>query len=234
MSLRAALSAVVRRVMTGLIHRMWTWVRAAGMVTADTAPGRRFARFGRGSSLSFPTGTVFGEQWIEIGSDTIVGAHVTLSAGMVPDLDLGPDPILRIGDRCAIGRGSHIVGHLSIEIGDDVFTGPYVYITDQNHGYEDPDVPIGRQWPRNNGVRIGSGSWLGAGAVILPGAQIGRNVVVAAGSVVRGEFPDHCVIAGMPARIVRRHVPGLGWEPPLRGVPVEAAAVEAQPDQAVS
>ena len=48
--------------------------------------------------------------------------------------------MLRIGDRCVIGRGSHIVAHYSIVIGDDVFTGPYVYITDQNHGYADPDV----------------------------------------------------------------------------------------------
>ena len=89
-------------------------------------------------------------------------------------------------------------------IGDDVFTGPYVYITDQNHGYADPDEPIGRQLPRNAAVRIGSGSWLGAGAIVLPGACIGRNVVVAAGSVVRGTVPDRCVVAGVPARIVRR------------------------------
>jgi serine acetyltransferase len=40
--------------------------------------------------------------------------------------------------------------------------------------------------------------------VILPGAAIGRNVVVAAGSVVRGDVPDHCVVAGVPARVVRR------------------------------
>jgi acetyltransferase-like isoleucine patch superfamily enzyme len=120
-------------------------------------------------------------------------------------------PLLRIGDRCVIGRGSHIVAHYSITIGDDVFTGPYVYITDQNHGYTDPDVPIGRQWPSNAAVSIGSGSWLGAGVIILPGAVIGRNVVVAAGSVVRGEVPDCCVIAGVPARVIREYVSGTGW-----------------------
>jgi len=136
---------------------------------------------------------------------------VSLSAGMVPGQDLGPVPVLRIGDRCVIGRGSHIVAHHSLVIGDDVFTGPYVYITDQNHGYADPEAPIGRQMPRNASVRIGSGSWLGAGAMVLPGACIGRNVVVAAGSVVRGTVPDRCVVAGVPARIVRQYVPGDGW-----------------------
>ena len=94
-----------------------------------------------------------------------------------------------------------------------MWTGPYVYITDQNHGYEDPDVPIGRQFPVNRPVVIGSGSWLGAGAIVLPGARIGRNVVIAAGSVVRGEIPDRCVVAGVPARIIREHT-DAGWLSP--------------------
>lgn len=65
-------------------------------------------------------------------------------------------------------------------------------------------------------VEIGPGCWLGTGAVILPGARLGRNVVVAAGAVVRGEVPDHAVVAGAPARIVRRWQPETGWQPPLR------------------
>ncbi len=95
----------------------------------------------------------------------MIGADVTLSAGFAPGQDLGPDPIVRIGDRVVLGRGSHVVGHRSIEIGDDVYTGPYVYVTDQNHVYADPDVPIGRQWPTEAPVRIGNGSWLGTGVV---------------------------------------------------------------------
>ena len=82
---------------------------------------------------------------------------------------------------------------------------PYVYVTDQNHVYADVDAPIGRQWPAEDPVTIGSGSWLGANVIVLPGSQIGRNVAVAAGSVVRGCLPDHCVAAGAPAKVVRRH-----------------------------
>ncbi len=212
---RRAPRALLRDVVAGLLHRGWQAVQAAALITAETAAGRRFGRFGRGSSMAFPTGAVFGERWIEVGEDTMIGMHVTMCAGMVPGQDLGPQPVLRVGDRCVIGRGSHIVAHRSIEIGNDVFTGPYVYITDQNHGYTDPDVPIGRQWPSNETVSIAPGAWLGAGVIVLPGARIGRNVVVAAGSVVRGEVPDHCVVAGVPARVVREYIPGSGWRAPL-------------------
>ncbi len=195
------------------VHWAWQAAQRVGAVTPGSPAGNRFAAFGSGSILAFPPGAVFGEAWIEIGADTVVGKHVSVSAGTVPGQDLGPVPLLRIGDRCVIGRGTHIVAHESIMIGDDVFTGPYVYITDQNHSYADPDAPIGRQWPANAPVSIGAGSWLGAGAIILPGSVIGRNVVVGAGSVVRGHVPDRCVVAGVPARIIRAYVAGDGWLP---------------------
>ncbi len=217
-----------RALVANLIQAAWQHLQQAGAVTADSAAGRRFAAFGPGTLMAFPTGAVYGERWIEVGDKTMIAELVTMCAGMAPGHDLGPDPVLRLGDRCVIGRGSHIVAHHSIEIGDDVYTGPYVYITDQNHKYEDIDTPIGRQWPVNSAVRIGAGSWLGTGAVILPGAAIGRNVVVAAGSVVRGEVPDNCVVAGVPAKIVRQHVPGRGWGPPLR----PESVISARPGQA--
>nr|WP_245690696.1 acyltransferase [Sinosporangium album] len=203
-----------RRLAGRAVHAAWNAVRAAGAVSRASTAGYRFRRLGEGARIAFPVGAIFGEEWIEIGDHTLVGERVSISAGMVPGVDLGPDTIVRIGHSCSIGRGTHIVGHRSIDIGDNVFTGPYVYITDQNHVYDDPDMPIGRQWPRNNPVAIGSGSWLGAGAIILPGTRLGRQTVVAGGAVVRGEFPDHCVLAGVPAKIVRRYSPGHGWHTP--------------------
>jgi acetyltransferase-like isoleucine patch superfamily enzyme len=211
MSGMAYLRRARRRLAARLVHAAWRWVRQAGTITADTAAGRRFAAFGHGSLIAFPTGTIFGERWIEVGDGTMLAEQVSVCAGMMPGHDLGSGSVLRIGDRCVIGRGSHIVAHHSIDIGDDVFTGPYVYITDQNHAYADPDLPIGRQWPVNAAVRIGSGTWLGTGVIILPGAVIGRNVVVAAGSVVRGEIGDRCVVAGVPARVIKNYSSQAGW-----------------------
>ncbi|MDA8309112.1 MAG: acyltransferase [Actinomycetota bacterium] len=203
--------ALLQRAAAEGLRRSWEWASFGAAVGPGDPRAARFAAFGEGSLLAFPPGTLLNEHYVEIGAGTMIGPYVTLTAGMAPGQALLTSPVVRIGDRCVIGRGSHIVGHWSIAVGDDVQTGPYVYVTDQNHGYEDPDQPIGGQRPVDAGVSIGAGSWLGAHAVVLPGAQIGRNVVVAAGAVVRGQVPDHCVVAGVPARVVRRWYPGTGW-----------------------
>ncbi|MGI5205605.1 acyltransferase [Spirillospora sp. CA-108201] len=202
------------------VHRAWEWIQRHGEITPHTPGRRRFAYLGQGACIGFPTGAIYGEPWISIGDHTLVGTHVTISAGFVPGLDLGPDVVVRIGGSCSLGRGTHIVGHQSIDIGDDVFTGPNVYITDQNHTYGDLHTPIGRQWPENNPVVIGDGCWIGTGAIILPGTRLGRNVAVAGGAVVRGEFPDHSVIGGVPAKVLRSHDKENGWQPPLRTDPL--------------
>ncbi|WP_433887771.1 acyltransferase [Streptomyces sp. CA-111067] len=220
-----AAAAWRRRAASRLVHRGWRWVQEAGAVTAERPGALRFGRIGEGTRLAFPQGTVFGERWIQLGDYCIIGEQVTLTAGMMPGLDLGPDPILLLGNGVVLGRGSHVVASVPVVFGDDVYCGPYVYVTSDNHSYDDTAQPIGRQWPRTAPVLIGSGSWLGSGCVILPGARLGRNVVVAAGAVVRGEVPDFSVVAGAPARIVRRWEPETGWQPPLRTpapVPVPA------------
>ncbi|MEY2960071.1 MAG: hypothetical protein RLZZ01_2639 [Actinomycetota bacterium] len=158
--------------------------------------------------ICHPPTTIMNERYIRIGSGTMIGEHVALSAGMVPGQTCLTDPVVSIGDRCLIGRGSGIVGHLSISIGDDVWTGHHVYITDQNHGYDDPDLPISAQVQPERPVSIGSGSWIGHGSVVLPGATIGRHVVIGANSVVTGVIPDHSVAVGAPARVIRRLDPG--------------------------
>ena len=201
----------VRRLGHAAVQWGWTWAGQVGAIGPDDSEGRRFGAFGRGSVLTFPQGATYNERYIRIGEGTMVGPHACLTAGMAPGQVMASDPVVRIGDRCVIGRGSHIVGHWSIELGDDIQTGPYVYVTDQNHTYVDPDEPVGRQWPVEAPVKIGSGSWLGANVIVLPGATIGEHVVVAAGAVVRGEIPDRCVVAGVPARIVRRWLPDRGW-----------------------
>jgi len=148
--------------------------------------------------------TIFNEQYISIGNDVLIGPGVALSAGMVPGQECLVTPVVTIGDRCLIGRGSGIVGHFSISIGNDVWTGHHVYITDQNHGYEDITIPISKQSQPERAVSIGDGSWLGHGSVVLPGVTIGRHVVIGANSVVTKDIPDFSVAVGVPAKVIRR------------------------------
>ena len=155
--------------------------------------------------------TIFNEQYISIGEDTLIGPGVALSAGMVPGQECITNPVVSIGDRCLIGKGSGIVGHFSITIGNDVWTGHHVYITDQNHGYEDVSVPISRQSQPERAVIIGDGSWLGHGSIILPGVTIGEHVVIGANSVVTKNIPSFSVAVGSPARVIRKYVENEGW-----------------------
>lgn len=194
------------------IAALWERLSVIAAVGPASRRGKKFGAFGEGSIICFPPTSLMNEQYIEIGSGTMIGPHVALSAGMVPGQECVSMPVVRIGDRCLIGRGSGIVGHFSIDIGDDVWTGHHVYITDQNHGYENVDIPISQQSMPEKPVRIGSGSWLGHGTVVLPGADIGEHVVIGANSVVTGVIPPFSVAVGAPARVVKS-IPQVGDEP---------------------
>lgn len=191
----------------------WLWERAqrAGTITPGSRRAARFARFGKGSSITFPPAVLLAPERISLGEDTMIGPDATLSAGMLTPLDGATNVVITVGDRCTMGRGLTIIAHDRVEIGDDTFTGHSVYITDQNHGYEDVTTPIGRQMWRNAPVSIGRGCWLGHASTILPGTTLGRHVVVAAGAVVTGDVPDYSVVAGVPARVIRRYFPERGW-----------------------
>ena len=124
----------------GAIDTGWRWVSELGAIGPGDRRARRFGAFGEGSLIAFPTGAVFNERWIRIGSDTMIGPYVSLSAGMAPGQEMVSDPVVSIGDRTLIGRGSHIVGHFCVEIGDDIQTGPV-----RLHHRPEPRVPGSRR-----------------------------------------------------------------------------------------
>jgi acetyltransferase-like isoleucine patch superfamily enzyme len=210
----------VERIAGDAIHSAWKGVTRLGAIGPRHRRARVFHTFGDGSMIAFPQSVIFGEGRIALGRGTTIGPFASISAGMPSQAGERGEPIITIGDRCTLGKGIGIVGHERIDIGDDIWTGHYVYITDQNHGYEDIELPIGMQMWKNEPVSIGAGSWLGHGAIVLPGSRLGRHVVVAAGAVVAAlDVPDNCVVAGVPARIVRRYVAGVGWQAVPRDSP---------------
>jgi acetyltransferase-like isoleucine patch superfamily enzyme len=201
----------MRRVLNRLVHAAHDWVDRAGAIQPGTDLAEAFGTFGAGSFITYPMATMYGASSIHIGEDTLIGRECSLLVGYAPDDTDVPERGIVIGDRCVLGAGSTLTAHESITIGDDVWFGQNIFISDASHGYQDPETPIGLQLGAHQPVEIGDGSWIGHGAIILPGARIGRHVVVGAGSVVRGVVPDRCVVAGVPARVVRRLEPDVGW-----------------------
>ena len=120
---------------------------------------------------------------------------------------------LVIGRGSIIGHFNHITCVKSVDIGESVLTADRVHISDNSHVYEDVERPILEQGVRWSGeVSIGSGTWLGEGVSVL-GCRIGRHCVVGANAVVVTDVPDHCVVAGVPARIIRRYDPATrAWQ----------------------
>lgn len=204
------------------------------MVGQASAHARHFQHVGANAAFAFPPAKPLGGQWIRIGSETMIGPRVMLSAGSWVDEPIEPPNgwALQIGDRCSIGRDSVITSRVGVDVGDDVITGPGVYITDHNHAYANPSVPIRRQWVEDEAVRIGAGSWIGAGAAVLPGADIGVNCVIGAGAVVIGAIPDRSVAAGIPARIIRTWDADRNeWDPPIRPRPNATPAPDGWLDE---
>lgn len=124
--------------------------------------------------------------------------------------NVSPDTVFQNGDRIEIGHrvriGSrcHIWAGPSrgrIIIGDDVLFGPEVMITAATYRYE-LGHPVTDQPMSEADIEIGNDVWLATRVVILPGTRIGHGSVIAAGSVVKGDFPPMCVIAGSPGKVV--------------------------------
>lgn len=109
---------------------------------------------------------------------------------------ISPDII--IGDYSMLGENCRVYGGVSI--GKNVLMGPDVKIYTRNHRFSNRSVPIRLQGDEFKPVYIGDDSWLGANVVILPGVEVGKGVVVGAGSIVTKSVRDYCIVAGNPAR----------------------------------
>ena len=90
------------------------------------------------------------------------------------------------------------LGGITIE--DDVLIGPGVYLISVNHQLD----PHHRKELELKPVLIKKNAWIGAKATILPGVTVGENAVVVAGAVVTKDVPANTVVAGMPAKVIKK------------------------------
>lgn len=112
---------------------------------------------------------------------------------------------LEIGKGSIIGNFNHIYATGEIIIGENVLTADKVFITDNSHHFENPEIPIMHQGIKQlEKVTIGNGAWLGENVAVL-GVCIGKNCVIGANSVVTTAIPDYCVAVGSPARVIKKY-----------------------------
>jgi acetyltransferase-like isoleucine patch superfamily enzyme len=186
-----------------------------------------FAYFGEDAKI-LPPLRILNPQRIAIGDRTSIreGCHINAFIDLSFLMDyLAPehrgdfareqylyDPRIEIDREVQIGRFAFMSCTRSIVIERQVVLSERVFIGDNNHSFSHPDVPIVQQ-PNTPGepVIVGQGSWIGVGAALLAGTRLGRNCVVGANSVCRGdEFPPHSVIGPEPAKVLFRRAPERG------------------------
>lgn len=138
---------------------------------------------------------------LDIGEQCVIGERSIIQCtGGLSNIGKG----LKIGDRTTFNNDCFFGCAGGIEIGDDVVAGQYVRFHAENHNYDDTNSLIKDQGVTHKGIKIGNNCWIGAGAVFLDGASLGNGCVVAANAVVTKEFPDNVVIAGVPAKVLRK------------------------------
>lgn len=152
-----------------------------------------------------------GQRRIKIGSYTSFGHHCVLGCWEMygsGECVQHYEPEIIIGNHCSIGEYCHITAINKITIGDGLLTGRYVYIGDNAHGglsKEEATVPpIERKLRSKGEIVIGHNVWIGDKASILAGVCIGDNVIIAANAVVTKNISSNCIVAGVPARIIKK------------------------------
>ncbi|WP_115170165.1 acyltransferase [Sphingobacterium spiritivorum] len=180
---------LIRRLNRGLYIRTWNMVNRI-----------RFDHLGKRSYIRNYL-LLQGSKNVWIGDFVYIAYKCWIAA--VP-LKEGQKCILKIGKGTHIGNFCHIYATQSIAIGEDVLIADRVYISDNMHNYKSVDLPIIDQSIKQlMPVTIGSGSWIGENVCVI-GANIGRNCVIGANSVVNKDIPDYCVAVGAPARIIKK------------------------------
>ena len=204
----------------GYILGKWdkTWLAIHLKGSRMAIRSQRYAcRLGNSTLIISGEITLRCEECLKIGNRTRIDNGSIITAWKHTPDGSTHNPTILIGKECSIGEYNHITSTNKIVIGDHLLTGRWVTITDNSHGDTDYATlltnPIMRRVQSKGPVIIGNDVWIGDNVCILKGVNIGNNVVIGANSVVNKSVQDNCIVAGNPAKIIKRFNPQKGiWE----------------------
>jgi len=134
------------------------------------------------------------------GGRVYLGEQVRLDRGV--DIKVHQGGQTEIGDRTYIGPYTCLSGYGTIKIGKDCLIASHSSIYAHNYNFADPTRNIKDQGYTYNGIVIEDDCWLGSGVRVLDGVTIGQGCVIGAGAVVTKDIPPYSVAVGVPARVV--------------------------------
>lgn len=145
---------------------------------------------------------IYGKKYISIGNHVMIRDGARIEA--VDSWNgISYTPNIVIGDHTSIEQNLHMTCASNVNIGEECVILANVMITDINHCDDNVECSIMKQGIETKATIIGDRCFVGKNACIMPGVTLGKGVVVGANAVVTHNVPDYCVVAGVPARIIR-------------------------------
>ena len=146
---------------------------------------------------------IFESGWVPLSGPKAVllrlfGARIGKRSIIKPNVRIKYPWRLHVGDHCWIGQEVWIDNLADVHLGDHACLSQRAYLCTGSHDYNRRTFDL-----ITSPISIGAGVWVGAAAIVLAGVRLGSNTVIAAGSLVKDDFPSSSVVAGTPARTVK-------------------------------
>lgn len=158
----------------------------------------RFLKVGNDVHIS-----ALGKHGVWMGDNVSIGAFSRVVVSTSFD-HLGE--YIKIGNNVGMGEYAYLGGAGGLEIGDDSIIGQYFSCHPENHIVSDLSIAIRLQGVTRKSIKIGKNCWIGSKVTILDGVEIGDGSIIAAGAVVNKSFPENSIIGGVPAKLLKTRI----------------------------
>ncbi len=155
---------------------------------------------------------VRGKRCIDFGKNLTTGYHCRLETyPLSASVENHNEKVLRFGSNVQINDFVHIAAAQKVEIGNNVLIASKVFISDICHGsYSEgsqsaPDIPPKARPLSAKPVIIHDDVWIGELVSVLPGVEVGKGAIIGANSVVTKSVPEYCIVAGNPAKVIKKY-----------------------------